>query len=395
MPCILHHPNHRSSRRQLLKTVGAGIASIGLFAHSNAALSLLLEEHELKSRFTGLLNKNNANEIIEWASFSLNPENMPWDTSLMNVEQGDQVTFILTGRWFLSRPADLWFEPGFVFHSRVGDGSIYNPSLNAGTVKADKSGPLLIARSAGQFKNPQGELALPKDDYQNADGKIDGIAIRWRNDAQKGLKNILASGDVGGLLALAHQRLATPKPTPIGWKNHFNFGGGETFTLGGNNEVCCDTHKNVSILQHDVKHELDAGLKLNWKWNVEELPSKVAENTVATHDYLSIAVEFDDGQDLTYFWSATLPVGEVFRCPLPGWDKVETHYVQRSGLTEMGRWLNEERNLKADYDEFIGGTATTVVKVWLLGVSVFQRTSGACRFADITLTNGDNVERLV
>ena len=30
-----------------------------------------------------------------------------------------------------------------------------------------------------------------------------------------------------------------------------------------------------------------------------------------THDYLSIAVEFDNGQDLTSLWSSALPVGET------------------------------------------------------------------------------------
>lgn len=396
MPCVFHNQNATLSRRDLLKTVGAGLATAALFSHSNPALSLLLESGELESRFSDLLKSSGTNDIAEWASFSLTPEMMPWESSLMNVEKGEQLTFILSGRWYLSRPADLWFEPGFAFHAKVADGALYNPSLNAGSFTADQSGPLLIARSASQFKNAQGELAVPKDVYQKADGKFDGIAIKWKGDAQTGLKNILdSSGDISGLLALAHQRLATPKPTPVGWHNHFNFGGGETFTLGGNNEVCCDTHKNVAILQHDVEHALDPGLTLNWKWNVEELPSKVAENTIATHDYLSIAVEFDDGQDLTYFWSADMPVGEVFRCPLPGWDKIETHCVQRSGLKDMGKWLSEERDVSADYKAFIGGPATKVVRIWLLGVSVFQRTSGHCRFAEITVSNGESIEHIV
>lgn len=396
MPCVFNNLNPAVSRRDLLKTVGVGLASAALFSHSNPALSLILESGELESRFADLIKRAGENDIAKWAAFSLTPTSMPWDGSLMPVEEGEQITFILTGRWYMSRPADLWFEPGFAFHAKIADGALYNPSLNAGTVKADKSGPLMIARSTSQFKNAQGELAVPKDIYQDADGQIDGIAIRWKADAQTGLKNILDSaGDINGLLAMAHQRLATPKPTPEGWYNHFNFGGGETFTRGGNNEVCCDTHKNVAILQHDVDHMLEPGLMLNWQWNVEELPSKVAENTIPTHDYLSIAVEFDDGQDLTYLWSAEMPVGEVFRCPLPGWDKIETHCVQRSGLQDMGKWLNEERDVSADYKEYIGGPATRVVRVWLLGVSAFQRKSGYCRFADIKMSNGTDIEHIV
>ena len=396
MPCVFNNLNVAVSRRDLLKTVGAGMAAAALFTHSNPALSLIFESGELESRFADLLSGDEPTDVAKWAAFSLTPTSMPWDAPLMDVEEGEHITYILAGRWYMSRPADLWFEPGLVFHARVADGVLYNPSLNAGTVKADKSGPLLIARSASQFKNPQGELAVPKDVYQQAEGQIDGIAIKWKGDAQSGLKKLLDTrGDISGLLGLAHQRLAAPKITPPGWKNHFNFGGGETFTLGGNKEVCCDTRKNVAILQHDVDHDLDSGLKLNWQWNVDELPSKVAENTIPTHDYLSIGVEFDDGQDLTYLWSSEMPVGEVYRCPLPGWDKIETHCVQRSGLTDIGKWLGEERNISADYKSFIGGSATKVVSVWLLGVSVFQRKSGYCRFADIKITNGDIVDHIV
>jgi hypothetical protein len=49
---------------------------------------------------------------------------------------------------------------------------------------------------------------------------------------------------------------------------------------------------------------------------LEELPSQRPEDRLTSHDYLSIAAEFDDGQDLTYFWSSSLPVG-AFRCPIP------------------------------------------------------------------------------
>ena len=42
-------------------------------------------------------------------------------------------------------------------------------------------------------------------------------------------------------------------------------------------------------------------------------------------------MKFEDGQDLTYFWSAALPTGKVFRCPLAGWNKIETHMVVEFG----------------------------------------------------------------
>jgi hypothetical protein len=52
--------------------------------------------------------------------------------------------------------------------------------------------------------------------------------------------------------------------------------------------------------------------------------------------YLSIAVEFENGQDLTYYWSAALPEETAYRCPLPWWDRHETHIAMRSGSAGLG-----------------------------------------------------------
>ena len=53
------------------------------------------------------------------------------------------------------------------------------------------------------------------------------------------------------------------------------------------------------------------------------------------HDYLSIALEFDDGQDLTWFWSCALPEGFSYRCPLDHWRHRETHVVVRTGTANL------------------------------------------------------------
>jgi hypothetical protein len=88
---------------------------------------------------------------------------------------------------------------------------------------------------------------------------------------------------------------------------------------------------------------------------MKKLPSAVAEDTFPTHDYLSVAVEFDNGQYITYFWSSELPLETTFRCPIPTWTARETHLVVRSGLDEHGKWLSEERDLFKQYAERIGG----------------------------------------
>jgi hypothetical protein len=82
---------------------------------------------------------------------------------------------------------------------------------------------------------------------------------------------------------------------------------------------------------------------------------------------MSVAVEFDDRRDLSYHWSAALPPGSTYRCPLPHWRHREWHYVVRRGSDGLGEWHHEERRLAPDRDRAIGGPRPReVVRVWLI-----------------------------
>ncbi|MGE3541193.1 MAG: DUF3047 domain-containing protein [Candidatus Tectimicrobiota bacterium] len=106
---------------------------------------------------------------------------------------------------------------------------------------------------------------------------------------------------------------------------------------------------------------------------------------------LSIAVEFENGQDLSYFWSAALPPETGFRCPIPTWQGRETHIVVRSGPNGLGHWWQEERSLYADYLRWIGPPPVRIVRVWLIAASVFQRQEGQCEYGTIELRAGATV----
>ena len=153
--------------------------------------------------------------------------------------------------------------------------------------------------------------------------------------------------------------------------------------------MCCDTHGDVGILRRPAALPLQPGTILSWRWRVDSLPIDLREDSLPSHDYLSIAVEFDDGQDLTYYWSAALPVGTVYRCPLPTWKDKETHVVVRSGLGELGRWLEQRRDVHEDYRRCIGGSARSVVRVWLIANSLFQRGHGRCEYSGIEFEQPD------
>ncbi len=113
------------------------------------------------------------------------------------------------------------------------------------------------------------------------------------------------------------------------------------------------------------------------------------EDTIPSHDYLSIALAFDNGQDLTWYWSVSLPPGMSYRCPLPTWQHRETHWVVRSGLDGLGQWFSEDRPVHADYAAAIGMPPARITQVWLIANSLFQRRLGQCEYADIVISGPD------
>lgn len=189
-------------------------------------------------------------------------------------------------------------------------------------------------------------------------------------------------------------RLAERDATPDGWRYLWFLGPAEIYRLerhGGRDAILCHTRGDVGILQRDVSLPLGDETRLCWYWQVERLPSSLPEDTALSHDYLSIAVEFENGRDITYTWSCSLPPETGYACPLPNWTARETHVVVRSGPELLGHWLREERDLRADYARFIGEPPERIVRVWLIANSLFQRREGVCRYADIAIADAAGV----
>ena len=381
-----------TNRRDMLKklmAVGltAPLATLILDRTAMAGSISFLDRAELIEGLTALIARAKSPELREARVFELSGSDLPWKDLGITLARGQEATFLLGGR-VLSREQDLWVEPGVAFHVRTrGTRPIFNPMSNTGTMTAADNGPLEMARSLVEFQDEEGELAVPRNEYVKADARIYGLALVWRGSALAGLESLLRHGDVDGIVAAEMARLQSPRKLPAGWNNFFMLGGGPViFNDIGNGAISCEPLKNAGILQRPVAIELKPQTKLSWRWIVEELPSRLPEDQLTSHDYLSIAAEFDDGQDLTYFWSSSLPVGKAFRCPIPRWTPLESHMVVRSGLADLGKWVSDERDIYADYKEHIGGPAKSVVRVWLLGVSLFQRCAGSCRFGDMQIS---------
>lgn len=382
--CSLNHAAGTNRRAMMKRLAALGFtAPLATLIFDRQALGLsFLDRAELIDGLTTLLDRAKSPEIKEVRVFELVGSDLPWKDLGITLEKGQEATFLLGGRVWLSREHDLWVEPGVAFHVRTrGTRPMFNPMANSGTMTAVESGPLEMARSLVEFQDDKGELAVPKEDYAKADARIYGMALVWRGSAQTGLASLLQHGDVDGIVGAELARLQSPRKLPANWHNFFMLGGGPViFNDIGNGAISVEPLKNAGILQRPVNIDLKPRTKLSWDWIVEELPSRLPEDQLTSHDYMSIAAEFDDGQDLTYFWSCTLPVGKAFRCPIPRWTPLESHMAVRSGFADLGKWVSDERDIYEDYKQHIGGKAKTVTRIWLLGVSLFQRRPGACRF---------------
>jgi hypothetical protein len=152
------------------------------------------------------------------------------------------------------------------------------------------------------------------------------------------------------------------------------------------------TSGDVGIIRKPIDLPLTATTELEFDWKYVALPALGPETDAATHDYHSVAVEFDNGQDLTWFWSRELAPGTKFRCPLPNWDQRETHMVLQSGRQGLGEWATHRRPIAEDYAEAVGGEKPArIVAVWFIANSYFGKQPGEAYFANVRLRDGDRV----
>ena len=314
---------------------------------------------------------------------------LPWTDTGLDLREGEWVSTFAAGRVVLSDPLDLWVGPQFQLWMRVGEGGqVFNGQRDSHSFRAEASGRLYLAGYfPGQWGDRAGRVSTSLAEYAQFKGGLSVAVFRWKGDAASSL-----TGAGPGRFADEAARLASVVPVPAGWDYLWFLGRNDIFRDAhedGRACIACHTNRNVAILQHEAAFDLKPGTRIAWDWKVDELPSPWREDTALTHDYLSVAIEFENGRDITYTWSPELAAGTGYWCPLPTWKDREFHVVVRSGPQGLGQWLSESRDLHADYRQYMGEPPARVVRVWLIAVSLFQRQTGRALFANIRLEGKD------
>jgi hypothetical protein len=312
-----------------------------------------------------------------------------WTTTKIATTSGEQVTWLAWGRARLVKPLPISVEPHFALAGRVHGGQVHASEHDTYTYTADHDGNVELASLFPGELRPDGSIATDRVPYRAMRGGFTAIVVTWppETDPRSALQH-LAERDPTGLCAAEAARLANPPNAPAGWHHHPLLRPAATYTPSSDG-VTIHAHDSVGIVQRPVDVPLTPTLRLRWSWRLDQLPSTLAEDTTLTHDYLSIAVAFDDGRDLTWHWSCALPEGLTYRCPFDHWRRRETHIVVRSGTEGLGRWTQHERPVLADHQAAIGGPPPThITAVWLIACTFLQGRDGRGAIGPIELADG-------
>ena len=331
----------------------------------------------------------------------LHANDAPWHGTGIRVKAGQAYSLFAHGRVQWSpRDPTLYGGPRQHLCARVVPGGrVVNPTGDTGSFVADVDGEIELGIYMGLWKNALGDLATSESLYRRLSGGIDVLAIAWRGAAADALAALDDSGLEPPLIRREIARLRAPRSAPADWHYLLETGSAGIFTdaVGPSGEpaIALDSRDDQGIVCTPVSCELNPSTRLSWRWRVTECPSELAEDRPQTHDYISIATEFDNGRDLTWIWSSQLRPDTHFDCPIHAWTARETHWVVRSGTERLGQWCAEERHVHADVMAAMGQPPARIVRVWLIAVSSFQHGTARAEFADIVLSDGSQTFRVL
>ena len=327
--------------------------------------------------------------LVAHRHLQLPAQQPPWTATGIDLRRGQAYTLLATGviHWSERHP-HLHGGPGFHLWARIHPGGrIVNLIRLSGSFVADVDGELELGIYLGAWRDVFGALDTPLSAFARLRGALDVMVLAWHGESLSGLMTLQARCATP-IVAAEIQRLRTPVPLPAAWHYLLETGITDIYRECGDlarPRICLHAHDDQGILRKPVDFPLGPATRLSWRWRLDQHPSDIGEDTVASHDYVSVAAEFDNGRDLTWIWSSALPVETWFDCPIKVWSRRETHCVVRSGGNQAMRWCEENRAVQADVARTMGPPPARIVAVWLICVATFQHGTARASFEDIRL----------
>jgi len=172
---------------------------------------------------------------------------------------------------------------------------------------------------------------------------------------------------------------------PAGWELKEKSGKAD-FTVVKDGDSAAGRFRSANSsfsLQKEVKVDLKQFPLLTWKWKVTKLPTGGDFRKSNTDDQAAqLFVAFSKTKAIVYIWDTMAPAGLIEdTSPVP-FMTVKV-VVVRSGPAELGKWINETRNVYADYKKLYGSEPSAVSGFRLQSNSQHTGTSGEAYFADV------------
>jgi hypothetical protein len=314
-----------------------------------------------------------------------------WLHTGLEIDAGDSVVLSGNGVWSAE---GVNMEPRHMLWYRIGEeGAARNFSANQEIFSAETRGALFVTlRPLGVYWDDARGTYPPG--FSEAPAIPVDVSIEillFQGPLESGLAALAAAGETDAVTALS--TLDARRQLPDGFfylpylarSNVWAAG-----TVDGRSGIRAETSDDVGIVKLPLDIPLTEDTAFSFEWRYDSLPAMGPETEAQFHDYLSIALEFDNGQDLTWMWSPELDAGTHFGCPLPWWDSRETHYVLTSGRENLGTWESHTRSVLADYRESISvAEPARIIGIWFIANSLFGRQPGAASFANVSISNGD------
>ena len=153
------------------------------------------------------------------------------------------------------------------------------------------------------------------------------------------------------------------KQIPQGWELKVNSGHPDfSFVDTGDPSAAIRLRSVKSSYALERAVDIDPGQMpyLAWRWKVSQLPRGGDFRHTSTDDQAAqVLVAFSDRRILSYLWDSTAPQGTMESAssiPLVHIFAI----VCRSGGADINQWLQENRNLEADYQKAFGKPAPHV-----------------------------------
>lgn len=317
----------------------------------------------------------------------------PWHPTGLRAKKGQSYSIFADGliHWSARYP-QLHGGPEFHLWARIAGGRAVNLTAPSGSFIADIDGCIELGIYMGVWADQFGNLASDERLYAPLTGELDVVVVLYQTDPVGTLKAGLTDRSAPSIVRAELKRLENPYIAPAGW-HYLHETGYSTMFSGQSNATNPMIHVNArsdqGILRRSVDFALSESTRIEWQWQVDEHPSQAREDQAISHDYISVATEFDNGRDLTWIWSCCLEHGHFFNCPVKAWSARETHYVVRSQADKFGQWYCEQRNVFDDVSKSMGTPPSRITGVWLIALATFQRRSARASFADIKLVSDD------